>query len=178
MRILEFFLVLSFIAACAKKTENMSTNPTAIGPVPIQAKSGSSLSGTIAMKEVDGGVEVRVAVENAPPGKHGVHVHEIGDCSSDDAKSAGDHFNPQGHQHGLPSASGDGESTHLGDFGNMEVRDDGKGELVFIKKGANLAEANEMSFRGRALIVHEKEDTGGQPTGDAGARIGCAVLAG
>jgi Cu-Zn family superoxide dismutase len=101
-------------------------------------------------------------------------VHEIGDCSSEDAKSAGDHFNPSGHPHGLPG----GEQMHLGDLGNLEVGEDGMGQLTFTAKGANLMEANELSFRGRALIVHEKEDTGGQPAGDAGARIGCAVLGG
>jgi len=166
-------LLLILTAACAKKTENKpaSGDLTAIA---LEAKSGSTLTGTVAMKPVEGGVEVRVDVENAPPGKHGVHVHEIGDCSADDAKSAGEHFNPQGHQHGLPGT----EQTHLGDLGNMDVGADGKGSLAFIAKGANLEQANELSFRGRSLIVHEKEDTGAQPSGDAGARIGCAVLGG
>ena len=178
----KLIVLLALAGACAKKTENTGTGEgtttgaemSQIGPFSIEAKSGSSLSGTVAMKEVEGGVEVRVNVENAPPGKHGVHVHEKGDCSADDATSAGDHFNPRGHQHGLPGA----EQMHLGDFGNIEVGEDGKGELVFTAKEANLSAANELSFRGRALIVHEKEDTGGQPTGDAGARIGCAVLGG
>jgi superoxide dismutase, Cu-Zn family len=145
-----------------------------IGPVPIEARSGSSLSGDVSLKEVAGGVEVKLAVQGAPPGKHGVHVHELGDCSAQDAKSAGDHFNPKGHPHGLPAA----ERRHLGDLGNMEVGEDGKGLLTFTSSGATLAPANELSFRGRSLIVHEKEDTGGQPSGDAGARIGCAVLGG
>ena len=169
-------LLLVLLVACAKKTENPPPGEKSeqLGPIPIEAKSGSSLAGTVAMKQVEGGVEVDVNVESAPPGKHAVHVHEIGDCSSEDAKSAGDHFNPAGHQHGLPGA----EQTHLGDLGNMDVGEDGKCKLVFVAKGANLAQANELSFRGRALVVHEKEDTGAQPAGDAGSRIGCAVLGG
>lgn len=179
MRSFELLALVFLIGGCAgsKKAETKTTDEGAatmdgLGPVEIQAKSGSSLSGTVSMKEVAEGVEVHVSVENAPPGMHGVHVHEIGDCSAEDAKSAGDHYNPGGHPHGLP----DGEPTHLGDFGNMQVGEDGKGELHFTKKGANLDEANELSFRGRALIVHEKQDTGAQPSGEAGARIGCAVL--
>jgi Cu-Zn family superoxide dismutase len=168
-------LLLVLLAACAKKTENPpASEKRELGPISIEAKSGSSLDGTVAMKEMEGGVQVDVSVENAPPGKHAVHVHEIGDCSAEDAKSAGEHFNPTGHQHGLPGA----EQTHLGDLGNMDVGEDGKGKLTFLAKGANLEQANELSFRGRALVVHEKEDTGAQPSGDAGSRIGCAVLGG
>ncbi len=145
-----------------------------IGPVPIASKSGSTLTGNVTMKEVANGVEVHVAVENAPPGEHGVHVHEKGDCSADDGSSAGGHFNPEGHQHGLPGAG----ERHLGDLGNMTVGEDGTGELTFTAEGANLKEGDPKSFRGKGLIVHEKPDTGGQPTGEAGGRIGCAVLGG
>ena len=35
-------------------------------------------------------------------GQHGAHIHEKADCSSPDAKSAGEHFAPDGHPHGLP----------------------------------------------------------------------------
>jgi Cu-Zn family superoxide dismutase len=168
-------LVVGLGCAGKQKTDGGGDQPQAIGPIAIQAKSGASLTGNVTMKDAaGGGVEVSVSVEGAPPGKHGVHVHEKGDCSSDDAKSAGDHFNPAGHQHGLPGSG----QRHLGDLGNMEVGADGKGMLTFTSTGASLAPANELSFRGRALIIHEKEDTGAQPTGDAGARIGCAVLGG
>ena len=34
-------------------------------------------------------VSFEVRIENAPPGTHAVHVHETGDCSADDASSAG-----------------------------------------------------------------------------------------
>ena len=178
MRGIKLIVSLALVAACAKKGSNAGTGESAamdrFGPFPIEAKSGSSLSGNVAMKEAEGGVEVTVNVEGAPPGMHGVHVHEIGDCSAEDAKSAGDHFNPLGHQHGLPKA----EQKHLGDLGNMMVGEDGTGQLTVTATGANLNEADERSFRGRALIVHEKEDTGAQPSGDAGGRIGCAVLGG
>ena len=43
-------------------------------------------------------------------------------------------------------------------------------------EGASLAEGDPSSFLGRAIIVHEKEDNGGQPVGNAGGRIGCGVI--
>ena len=84
-------LALFVVCGCAssQKQTGGEGSMTEIGPVPIEARSGSSLSGNVSLKEVAGGVRVEVAVEGAPPGKHGVHVHELGDCSSEDAKSAG-----------------------------------------------------------------------------------------
>ena len=32
------------------------------------------------------------------------------------------------------------------------------------------------SFLGRSLIIHAKQDDGGQPSGNAGGRIGCVVI--
>lgn len=173
-------LSICMLAGCAAskgtepKTEPAGARPAeALGPVPLLAKSGADVSGSVTMRTVDGKVHVQVSVENTPAGRHGVHVHEKGDCSAPDASSAGGHFNPEGHPHGLP---GGGGPRHLGDFGNIDVAGDGTGTLEITVEGANLDEGDPMSFRGRALIVHENPDTGEQPTGGAGGRIACAEL--
>jgi Cu-Zn family superoxide dismutase len=141
--------------------------------VPLAAKSGSKLGGKATFSEVDGGVKVIIQVTGAPPGKVATHVHETGDCSAPDAKSAGGHFNPGQHAHALPPAG----ERHLGDLGNIDVGADGTGSLEIVVKGANLKPGDPSSYLGRAIIVHEKLDDGGQPTGNAGGRIGCGVIA-
>jgi Cu-Zn family superoxide dismutase len=108
------------------------------------------------------------------PGEHGAHVHEKGDCSAADGASAGGHFNPHSKDHGLPGA----EKRHLGDLGNINIGKDGKGSLDITAPGANLKPNDPASFVGRAIIVHSKKDDGGQPTGNAGGRIGCGVIKG
>jgi superoxide dismutase, Cu-Zn family len=140
--------------------------------VPIGAKSGSKLSGKATFTEAGGGVRVRVQVTGAPPGRVATHVHETGDCSAPDAASAGGHFNPTGHPHGIPPS----EERHLGDLGNIDIGADGTGSTEVVVPGANLKEGDPNSFLGRAIIVHEKQDDGGQPTGNAGGRIGCGVI--
>jgi Cu-Zn family superoxide dismutase len=156
-------------APAASATQAAGTTVVA----PLSAKSGSRLSGKATFTEVGDGVKVTIQVAGAPPGKVATHVHETGDCSSPDAKSAGGHFNPQKHQHGLP-ASGE---RHLGDLGNIDVGPDGNGTLEISVKGANLKQGDTNSYLGRAVIVHEKVDDGGQPAGNAGNRIGCGVIA-
>jgi Cu-Zn family superoxide dismutase len=140
--------------------------------VALQAKSGSKLSGKLTLTEAPEGVKVVLSVEGVSPGDHGAHVHEKGDCSAEDGSSAGGHFNPGGHPHALPS----GTPRHLGDFGNITVGADGKGTLELVATGANLKDGDPSSFLGKAVIIHEKKDDGGQPTGNAGGRIGCGEI--
>ena len=142
--------------------------------VPIEAKSGSKLSGKAVLTETEGGVHVVLTLEGLEPGEHGAHVHEKGDCSAADGASAGGHFNPQSKDHGLPGA----EKRHLGDLGNITIAKDGKGSLDITAPGANLKAGDAASFVGRAIIVHAKKDDGGQPTGNAGGRVGCGVIKG
>jgi Cu-Zn family superoxide dismutase len=140
--------------------------------VAFQSKSGSKLTGSATLTETPEGVKVALAVDNVAPGDHGAHVHEKGDCSSPDGESAGGHFNPSAQPHALPSQS----PRHLGDLGNITVGSDGKGTLEIVAADANLEDGDPSSFLGRAIIIHEKKDDGGQPTGNAGGRIGCAEI--
>ncbi len=140
--------------------------------ISLEARSGSKLTGTATFTPVEGGVRVKVSVAGVTPGKLATHVHEKGDCSAPDATSAGSHFNPGGHQHGLPGAA----ERHLGDLGNIEVAADGTGSTELTVEGAALTEGGASSFLGKAIIVHEKVDDGGQPVGNAGGRIGCGVI--
>jgi len=146
------------------------------GPKTIEAtfqpKSGSELAGTATLTETPEGVKVVLSVEHLTPGEHGTHVHEKGDCSAPDGASAGGHFNPEGHPHALPVST----PRHLGDLGNITIGADGKGTLEIVAPGTNLKDGDPNSFVGRAIIVHEKLDDGGQPTGNAGGRIGCAEI--
>lgn len=139
----------------------------------IESRSGSNVRGWAAFKDRStGGVRIDVHIENAPPGVHGLHVHERGDCSAPDASSAGGHFNPGGMSHAAPSES----RRHAGDLGNITIEANGTGhlelvsDLLTVRSGPN-------AVVGKAVIFHEKaDDMRTQPTGDAGGRLGCGVV--
>ncbi len=138
----------------------------------LQPRSGSSLSGNATFTETKDGVLVEVTVAGIEPGPHAVHVHETGDCSADDASSAGGHFNPEGHDHGAPTAV----AAHAGDLGNVWVGEDGRGRLALVTRDLTVA-PGPHSVVGRAIIVHAvADDMVSQPAGAAGARIGCGVI--
>ena len=158
------------------------TEPAPVPPAPPPAPkeavatlaptAKSKVTGTIAFKEVEGGLEVTATVEGLTAGDHAYHVHETGDCSAPDGSSAGGHFNPSKHAHGAPDAA----EHHEGDLGNLTAGKDGKATKTFVMAGITLA-AEPTSVVGKGFIVHEKKDDfKTQPTGNAGARVACGVI--
>ncbi len=138
----------------------------------IRPVGDSKVQGTVVFERTADGVKVTAKIGGFEPGtKHGFHVHEFGDLASPDAKSAGGHFNPDGHDHALP----DKEMRHGGDLGNLVAGDDGNATLEITVKNLKL-DAGKHGILGRAVIIHDKEDDGGQPTGNAGDRIGAGVI--
>jgi len=131
----------------------------------------SKLSGTVVFTQQRGGVQVSAELSGLTPGEHGFHVHEFGDCSMASGECAGGHFNPTGAPHGGP----DDERRHVGDLGNIEADQSGKATYNRVDKMISLNGPN--SIIGRSVIVHAgRDDLQSQPSGDAGARVGCGVI--
>lgn len=129
--------------------------------------------GTARLLETRSGVEVTVRLTGVPPGEHGFHVHEFGDCGAA-GEAAGGHYNPLKTTHGMVVKDGV-RSSHAGDMGNIVAKGDGTAELVLNLPEVTLS-PGPLSLDGRALVLHEKPDDFGQPSGNAGLRIACGVI--
>lgn len=139
----------------------------------LQALSGSSVKGDVQFLQKGDKIEIVANIEGLnPKSKHGFHIHQFGDCSSPDGKSAGGHFDPaHNKRHGKAHQN----ETHAGDLGNLKT--DSKGLAKYKQSFSNLSLGSDKnSILGRAIIIHEKEDKFTQPTGDAGGRIACGVI--
>lgn len=140
-----------------------------IGPA-----SESSVTGTAVFTQNGTQITLTIEIQNASPGIHAVHIHEKGDCSSPDGKSAGGHWNPTGVAHGK---WGEGE-FHLGDIGNISVGEDGTGSIELTTDLWEIGTGSDVDVVGRGIIVHAgADDFTSQPSGAAGARIGCGAIA-
>ena len=133
----------------------------------------SKISGEVLFNEKKGGLLMTANISNVPPGKHGFHIHEIGSCE-DSGKAAGGHFNPDKAKHGFIPMDGL-MNSHAGDMGNIIVNKHGKGRLKIFLPGLTLKEGKHAVI-GKSIILHEKTDDFGQPTGNAGGRIGCGII--
>lgn len=131
------------------------------------------IQGLAVLEETADGLKIQVELQNVPPGEHGFHIHEYGDCAGE-GKAAGGHYNPAAAEHGyLPED--DFHHAHAGDFGNIDVDAEGTGKKELLIPGLGLQNGI-YNVAGRAFILHEKKDDFGQPTGNAGGRIACGPI--
>jgi len=132
--------------------------------------------GTAQFEQTPAGVLISLAVAGLPAGEHGFHIHQKGVCDTADGfKSAGGHFNPDGHEHGLKVEAG----PHAGDMPNQFAGADGVMRVQVLNPNVTLGEGpNSLAdMDGSALIIHAgADDYVTQPTGDAGGRLACAVI--
>ncbi|OSX70592.1 hypothetical protein BU14_0715s0006 [Porphyra umbilicalis] len=135
---------------------------------------GSSVRGTVtltpALRRFRCGTLLAANVTGlAARSVHGWHVHEFGDVSRADGKATGGHFNPRGVDHALPAT----RRRHAGDLGNLLPASVAGVAVVRAQFSAALTTRAAV---GRGLIIHALRDDGGQPTGNAGARLAQCVL--
>lgn len=136
---------------------------------------GSEVGGTLHFLRIGDQLRVKGEVTGLAPGSvHGFHIHENGDCSAADGSSAGGHFNPTGSEHGAVEAS----VHHGGDMPNLQAGDDGRALVDGpVSASVTLGDGSGSDILGRGLIVHaDPDDYTSQPTGNAGARLACAVI--
>lgn len=159
----------ALLAGCAGVVR--SDGPMAMAK--LEATRGSSVSGTVMFHQRGDRLMVHAKLEGLKPDQaHGFHIHEKGDCSSGDGMSTGGHFNPFDKPHGAPEAD-----RHAGDLPALKADAQGRADIKFQVAGATIG-SGAADIVGKGLIVHAlPDDYRTQPTGNAGARLACAVIA-
>jgi len=179
-------LALSLLAGCSSSHTPAAPEPDRLlssATAKLEARSGANVTGSVTFSERTATVagkkvkfiDVRYDITGLVPGEtRGFHVHDVGDCSAPDAMSAGGHFNPGGHDHGAMDAP----MSHAGDLGNVTANPSGRAEGIITGLTKITLEPGANNIVGRSVIVHEKiDDYTTQPTGNAGARVACGVIA-
>jgi Cu-Zn family superoxide dismutase len=119
-------------------------------------------------------VRITVNAGGLTPGWHGLHFHAVGDCSDPGQfQLSTGHVNHDASKHGLLNAEGPDD----GDLPNLYASADGSANAEVV---TDLPLSGAQGLRdadGSALVVHASEDDHStQPIGNAGARVGCAVI--
>ena len=144
-----------------------------------QSELGSGLAGgTMYLTYTPGlGTDVEVQALGMSPGKHGVHIHTLGDLTDTQLGiSTGGHYNPHSATHGCAPST----ERKAGDLGNMLVNGQGEG-FYSEQRNALIRLDGPTSVIGRSLVVHALEDNCAPiegPQGDlsAGARIAFCTI--
>lgn len=165
------------LAACTTAhPDRVSNAPPALTLTVQLLGPNGELRGTATLAQTGTATRVRVRVGGLAPGVYAVHLHSVGQCFGPDFKSAGGHFNPTAHQHGMNNPAG----PHMGDLPNIAVGADGTGGIdttiagLQIKGGAMPLQDTD----GAAVVLHAgPDDYKTDPSGNSGARIACGAIA-
>lgn len=137
----------------------------------ITPTQGNKIHGVVTFTQEGNGVRIVADISDATPGSHGFHIHEFGNCACPDGNCTGSHYNPTNKQHGARTSA----ERHVGDFGNIEVNEQGIGHLDVVDSVISLNGPH--AIIGRSVVVHgQADDLTSQPSGNAGSRIGCGVI--
>ena len=120
-------------------------------------------------------VHVNVQVNGLSPGRHGIHIHETGNCTGPAFAAAGEHYNPIGKHHGLNNTGG----PHAGDLPNLVVGGDGTGRMIAATDRVTLSPGPTtlLGKNGTSLVIHaDPDDQMSDPSGNSGKRIACGVI--
>lgn len=150
-------------------------DPGADEPEPVDAAivqlrpvGGSKVAGTIALRDVNGGLDVVANVTGLPRARHALHVHLFGDCGGKAGSAAGPHFNFAGS-----SFRPDGRDI-VGALGTLEASG-GVSTTHLRIEGASLQ--GKFSVLGRSIVVHARaDDPKRPPDGGVGERLACGVI--
>lgn len=130
--------------------------------------------GTVDLTQTPAGVLLRLSLKGAPAGEHAFHIHTVGKCEPP-FTSAGGHFNPGNHKHGLLVGAG-----HAGDMPNLHIPSDGVLMVEILNTAVTLEKGKPNSVfhdGGTSIVIHAgKDDYKSDPAGNAGDRIACGII--
>jgi Cu-Zn family superoxide dismutase len=139
----------------------------------LKDRSGKAV-GDVDLLQTPNGVLLKLSVKGLSPGEHAFHIHAVGKCEAP-FESAGPHFNPSKHKHGMMSGPG-----HAGDMPNLHVPQNGDLTVEVLNPAVTLAKSAANSLfdsDGSSIVIHAKpDDYKSDPAGNAGDRIVCGVV--
>ena len=173
-RVLLLMMALAFAlsAPSALAEERATATAQLIDP------QGASIGTATFTQLNDGLVKIEVEASGLTPGRHGVHIHGVGQCAlgtNPAFASAGGHFNPGNADHGLHNPTG----AHAGDLHNLVAQPDGTVNFVLTTTRVTLLAGATSLFdaNGSALVIHAgADDQETNPAGNSGARVACGVI--
>ena len=144
--------------------------------IDLNQKNDSGVIAKVKFEETSGVVLMTVSARGLSEGTHAIHIHEKSDCSSEDGKSAGGHWNPTAKPHGK---WGSEKGYHKGDIGNFEVKSSDEDTIIEFKSDEWCIGCGDPNkdILGKGVIVHQGEDDfTSQPSGAAGSRVSCGGI--
>ncbi len=131
-------------------------------------KNSSSVRGTVTFVQRGEKVAIAAVVHDLVPGPHSMYIHEVGNCSSPNAASAGRVWALLGAAPGR---------ARIGNLPTFVANGDGDANLVSEVRGATVGDGSPLDIIGHSVVVHAGVDPDPRP--EFGVRNGwlaCGVI--
>jgi len=166
--------LLAVLASCSGTgTQNWTfgdimpkSGPSAVAR--LAPKNGSAVNGTVSFVQRGGKVVVVAEMHELVPGPHSMYIHEIGNCSSPNAASAGKVWELVGAPAGR---------TRVGNLPALVAGTEGNAGVTADLGGISVGDGSPLDIVGRAVVVHSGIDPDPRP--EFGVRNGwlaCGVI--
>jgi superoxide dismutase, Cu-Zn family len=176
MKTIVCLLVMASALGCGSARKSVRTEPPVqqSAEARLQPASGSTVTGMAQFHpSMFNRVTLVIDVNNLPPGRHAVHLHERGDCSAPDATSAGKELDPAQPGHG----DFDKEPYHLGDIDNLIADARGHARMEIASREWSIGTGARNDVLGKAVVIHQaSDDPTALPSGNSATRIACGVI--
>ena len=148
----------------------------------LHDRGGGGLGGVLETPSAEGikNVTVMVSASGLAPGKHAVHIHEIGACAPTCA-AAGSHVDLGPFGNNLPVIAN--HPYHSGDLINLPIASNGTGSMTHVTSRIAITPGNLSIFDGdgAAIVIHALPDAycaenPADPNCAGGGRVACGVL--
>ncbi|HVR94009.1 MAG TPA: superoxide dismutase family protein [Casimicrobiaceae bacterium] len=131
-------------------------------------KNGSSVGGTVTFVQRGDKIVVAAVVHELTPGPHSMYIHEVGNCSSPNAASAGKVWALVGAAPGR---------TRSGNLPEIVAGSQGNASVVADLRGITLGDGSPLDIIGHAVVVHSGVDLDPRPEfGVLNGWLACGVI--
>jgi Cu-Zn family superoxide dismutase len=142
------------------------TGPGAVAK--LMPKNGSTVGGTVTFAQRGNKVVMAAVVQNLMSGPHSMYIHEVGNCSSPNAASAGRVWALVGAAPGR---------ARVGNLPELLANSEGTAILSTDVQGITVGDGSPLDIIGHSIVVHSGLDPDPRP--EFGVRNGwlaCGVI--
>lgn len=127
----------------------------------------SSVTGTVSFIQRGNKVNVAAVIQELSPGRHRMFIHEVGNCSSLNAASAGKVW----------AAAGQTPGKRLGDLPDLFAGTEGNANVTASLSGITVGDGGPADVIGRSVVVHDGMEADPRPEfGVANDWLACGVI--
>jgi Cu-Zn family superoxide dismutase len=164
--VLGILLIAAGCGGSPSKDEAGAAKKSSMGVARLGPKNGTTVRGTIAFTQSGDKVAVAGDFYELMPGPHSIYIHEVGNCTSPNAASAGPVWNIAGNT-----------GRRTGTLPEITAGTEGRANISATLRGVSVGTGRPDDVIGHAVVIHADVDPDPKPEfGVKNGWVACGVI--